>query len=180
MQDSTDLHIESGSSTMESVQERWLNSDRAHQNVLKQQSIVNDTGAQSESELEKEALSDNKPSGSMEREDASLKQSKLEHEVPSDNKPSGSVEREDASLKQSELGGGALSDNKPSGSVEREDTLLKQSKQEDVARSDNKLFGSMEREDDSLKQSNLKVGGPTARKKWHSTGTMNLQVLSLK
>ena len=39
---------------------------------------IYDTKAQSESELEGEAPSDNKPSGSMERDDTLLKQSELE------------------------------------------------------------------------------------------------------
>ena len=103
MQDSAELHHdESVSSTMESTQECWLNSDPAHRNVLKQQSNEDDTEAQSESELEKEAL---KPSGSMERGDASFRQSKLEDEALSDNKLSGSLVREDALLIQSKLEG---------------------------------------------------------------------------
>ena len=139
MQNSADLHDESISSTMESVQEH---SDPAHQNVLKKQSNEDDTKAQSGSELDKEALSNNKQSISMEREDDSLKQSKLEGEVPPNNKLSGSLEREDCSLKQSELEDiEAPSDDKLSGSMEREVASLKQNQLEGGALSNNKLSG---------------------------------------
>lgn len=46
---------------------------------------------------------------------------KLGGGASSDNKWSGSMEREDDSLKLSELGGGTQSDSKLCGSVERED-----------------------------------------------------------
>ena len=120
MQDSTDLRDESISSTIESTQECWLNSDPAHQNILKQQSSENDIKAQSESKLEGGTLSrsDNKPPGSMGTGDASLKQSELRDEAPSENKPLGSMESENDSLK---LVGG---DAKQS---ESDDALLKQS-----------------------------------------------------
>ena len=122
MQDSAELHRVS--STIESAQERWLNSDPAHQYVLKQQSNEDDTEVKCENELEKETF---KQSGSMERGDALFKQSKLEDEALSDDNLSGSLEREDDSLIQSELEDEALSDDKPSGSIERDNDSLKHS-----------------------------------------------------
>ena len=160
MQDSADLYDESVSSTMESAQESWLNSNPTHQNVLKQQSNEDDTEAQSESQLEKEAL---KQCGSMERGDASFKQCKLEGEAPSNDKLSGSLERKDDSLIQSELEDEAFS--KLSGSMEREDDSLKL---EDGTRPDNKQSSSLE-SDDYLKQGNLEAGQSTARKRSHSS-----------
>ena len=53
-----------------------------------------------QSELEDEAMSDDKP---LESDDALLKQSELEDEILSDNKPSGSTERDNDSLKHSGL-----------------------------------------------------------------------------
>ena len=72
---------------------------------------LHDTEAQPESKLGDGASSNSKLSGSMEREDDSLKQSKLGAGTPSDSKPSGSMEREDDSLKLSKLGGGTQSDS---------------------------------------------------------------------
>ena len=117
MQDSAELHRdESISSTMESTQEY-----PAHRNVLKQQSKEDDTEAQSESELEKEAL---KLSDSMKRGDASFRQSDLKDEAMSDDKL---LESDDALLKQSELEDEILSNNKPSGSIDRDNDSLKHS-----------------------------------------------------
>ena len=80
-----------------------------------------------------------------------MKQSELDGEALSDNKPSSSIESEDASLNQSELGGRALSDNILPGSTERDDDSLKQSMLGGRTQSDNKPSSSMERNDDSLK-----------------------------
>ena len=103
MQHTADLYDQSISSSLESAQECWLNSNTAHQNALKQQTNEDDTEAQSESELKGEALADNKLSGSMDSKHALLKQSDLEHEAPSDNKQFSSLVSVDASLKRSEL-----------------------------------------------------------------------------
>ena len=167
MQDSTELHRDESVSPMESAQEHWLNSDPAHRNVLKQQSIANDTEAQSESELEKEALSGgNKLSGSMEREVAMLKQGEVEGGTQSDNKPTDSMESDDALLKQSKLQDLAPSDNKQSGSLEREDDSLKL---QDRTQLDNKQSSSLESDNDSLKQGILEAGQSIAKKRSRSS-----------
>ena len=185
MQDSADLYDESVSSTMKSAQGRWLNSNPAHQNVLKQQSNEDSTEAQSESDLENHALSNYKPFGSIESEIALLKQSKLEDGALSDNKLSGSMETEDDSLKQSKLGGGLQPDNKLSGSLESDDASLKQSELDSKLPSslerkddslklgggtqpDNKQSSSLESDNVSLKKGNLEAGQPTANKSLHS------------
>ena len=61
------------------------------------------TEARAESEIGSEALTDNKPSGLMEREDDLLIRSELGGGTQSDSKLSGSMERDNASLKQSSL-----------------------------------------------------------------------------
>ena len=101
---------------------------------------LHDTEAQPESKLGGGASSDNKPSGSMESEDASLKQSELEDLAPSDNKQSGSMEREDDSLKL------------------RDRTQL-----------DNKQSSSLESDNDSLKRGNLEAGQSIANRRSHSS-----------
>ena len=122
------------------------------------------TEAQSESELGSEALSDNKQSGSMEREDNLVNQSELEGGTQSD-KPTGSMESDDASLKQCKLEDVAPSD-KPSGSMERKDDLLKL---RGGTQSDTKQSSSLESDNDSLKQGNLEAGQSTAKKRSHSS-----------
>ena len=100
VQDPFDLHDKSISLPMESSQESWPNFNPANQTALKQHSNEDDTRAQSESGLKVEASSDNKLSGSMERDDASLKQSKLGSGVQSHAKPFGSLETNNVSMKQ--------------------------------------------------------------------------------
>ena len=168
MQDSPELHRDESVSSMESAQEHWLNSNPARHNVLKQQCNEDDTESQSESELEKEALSDNKLSDSMEKEVATLKQSELEGGTPSD-KPTDSMERllsDDASLKRSELKDLAPSDNEQSGSMERDDDSLKL---RDRTQLDNKQTSSLESDNDLLKQGNLEAGQSTAKKRSRSS-----------
>ena len=95
VQDPVDLHDKSISSPMESSQESWLNFNPAYQTALEQQ-----TETQSESRLKDEASSDKKLSGSMERDDASLKQSELGGGAQSHAKPFDSLETNNASMKQ--------------------------------------------------------------------------------
>jgi hypothetical protein len=103
LQDSVDLFI---SSPMESAQECWLNSNPALQNALKQQSNEGNTEAQSISKLQNEAPSDNKLSGTVERDDTSLKQSKLRGGAQTGTKHFSSPESDSVSLKQSSLEAG--------------------------------------------------------------------------
>jgi hypothetical protein len=78
---------------------------------------IGDIDAQSESELEGEALSDSKPTGSMEREDDSMKQSKLGDGNQSDTKQSSSLESDNALLKHSSLEAGQPTANKSSSDL---------------------------------------------------------------
>ena len=144
MQHTADLYDQSISSSLESAQECWLNSNTAHQNALKQQTNEDDAEAQSESELKGEALADNKLSESMEN---ALKQQTNEDDTEAQS--------------ESELKGEALADNKLSGSMDSKHALLKQSDLEHEAPSDNKQFSSLVSVDASLKRSELEDGEPT-------------------
>ena len=101
MQDPVDLRGKPISSPMESSQGSWPNFNPANQTALKQQRSEDGTEAQSESGLKVEASSDKlSQTGSMERDDASLKQSRLGSGTQSQAKPFGSLETNNVSVEQ--------------------------------------------------------------------------------